>query len=136
MNTYIAINSSRQTQLFATNNNTSEFEFRLWSSIANMQDGERWLCLVAPSNLPEKNVLIAAGINVNRMLVVHTQDNQQAIQCAEKALKLGKCSAVVSWVSTMSNPQKSLLEEAAESGSATSLVIKENVLIQPSSMVA
>lgn len=125
MNTYIAMNSTRKTQLFSTNNTTSEFEYRLWSSIAKLQDGERWLCLVAPNQLPSKAFLTSAGINVNRMLVVHTQSNSHAVESTVKALQLGKCAAVVSWLDDLTESQRKRIAASTEQGVATSLIIKQ-----------
>ncbi|AWB64965.1 hypothetical protein C2869_00255 [Saccharobesus litoralis] len=126
MNTYIAMRPAQQTRYFATNNKSSDFSLRFWQSIAKTQEHNRWLCLIAPSDMPSKSELISAGINVERMLVVHTQTDKQAFQSACQALKLGKCAAVVTWLGCLSEAQKQQMQVAANLGNSTSLLIKSS----------
>ncbi|GEM_PF-3456401 len=123
MNTYILTDAVNKTRFFSTNSITNEFELRFWTGIARLQEANRWLCVVAPKRMPSKQLLAQAGIQLNRMLVIHTHQGDDVAKITQKALKLGKCCAVVSWFETLDKIQREeIIFTAAESRAACVMV--------------
>ena len=79
-----------------------------------------WTMIIAPNNLPKKSLLVAAGINLEKVLIVQTKDCFDVLFTAYKALKQDNCSALVVWDNLISNNELKLLETIA-SASATKL---------------
>ncbi len=61
------------------------------------QRRSRWVAWIAPPWLPYAPALAAAGLNVDRMLLIHPRHHQDLLWATEQALKSGTCSAVLSW---------------------------------------
>ena len=136
MNTYIFSNDKKQSAIFATNNQSSTFEQRFWRSVAQLQDDSRWLCFVSPKELPNKKYLESHGINIKRLLVVHCHDSYSTLSSTLKALKHGKCAAVVTWSTHLSSQQQSEIQFASQCGEAHSLFIKTERMTHTLSCVA
>lgn len=124
MNTYILTDAVRNTRFFSTNSSSELFEMRFWASIARLQEDNRWLCVVAPKKMPNKQRLVQAGIQLNRMLVIHPHANDNIAKISEKALKLGKCCAVVAWFDELEKTERNSLIETAQSSNAACIMIK------------
>lgn len=124
MNTYILTDAVKNTRFFSTNATDDNFEMRFWSGIARLQEDNRWLCVVAPKQMPNKQRLIQAGIQLNRMLVIHPHANDNIASISEKALKLGKCCAVVSWFDELDKAERNSLIETTQSSNAACIMIK------------
>ncbi|NTS76140.1 hypothetical protein HR060_04595 [Catenovulum sp. SM1970] len=125
MTTYISCSASQQVQWFSTNNQSEEFEMRFWQGIAKTQQENRWLCLISPSQLPNKTLLKAAGINLDRMLIVHANDNKARIQSSLNALNNGKCATVVTWCHNFSVDEQAKLSEACKQGNSHQILVKQ-----------
>ncbi|WP_111977081.1 hypothetical protein [Algibacillus agarilyticus] len=137
MNTYIAMHPNNNQQYFATNNKSAEFELRFWQSLAHLQTTGKWLCLIAPDPLPAKAQLIKAGINLDRMLIVHSKSDAQAIKSASNALSHNKCSTVVTWVKHLTNLDHQTIQQSSIQGNTLSILIKtENAFSKPTRLVA
>jgi cell division inhibitor SulA len=83
----------------------------------------RWLTLVAPPASLTQAWLRDAGLNRERILLLHPRQGQSALQLAEEALKLGRSHTVISWLHPVERGTRQRLAQAAVSGAAQSLNI-------------
>lgn len=68
-------------------------------ALATLSQQPRWLLWVAPPAIPYAPALEQAGIDSERVLMVHPRTYQEAVWSIEEALKSGHCSAVLGWLS-------------------------------------
>lgn len=61
------------------------------------QRQQRWVAWIAPPWMPYAPALAAAGVDVERILLIHPRQHQDLLWATEQALKSGTCSAVLSW---------------------------------------
>lgn len=83
----------------------------------------RWLSLIAPPSSLTQTWLREAGLNRERILLLHPRGKQSALQLAQEALKLGRSHTVVSWLHPLEQYARERLEQAAREGKAQSLNI-------------
>lgn len=83
----------------------------------------RWLTLIAPPSSLTQTWLRDAGLNRERILLLHPRQGQSALELAEEALKLGRSHTVVSWLHPLEHSARLRLARAAEVGQAQSLNI-------------
>jgi len=83
----------------------------------------RWLSLIAPPSSLTQAWLREAGLNRERILLLHPRGPQSALQLAQEALKLGRSHTVVSWLHPLQQHAREQLERAARQGKAQSLNI-------------
>ncbi|QNH05133.1 CDP-glycerol--UDP-pyrophosphoryl-N-acetylglucosaminyl-N-acetylmannosamine glycerophosphotransferase [Pseudomonas sp. B11D7D] len=83
----------------------------------------RWLTLVAPPASLTQSWLRDAGLNRERILLLHPRQGQSALELAEEALKLGRSHTVISWLHPVECTTRQRLAQAANAGSAQSLNI-------------
>jgi cell division inhibitor SulA len=84
---------------------------------------ERWLTLIAPPPSLTQTWLREAGLNRERILLLHPRGEQSALALAQQALKLGRSHTVVSWLHPLERQARQVLEHAARQGKAQSLNI-------------
>ena len=65
-----------------------------------------------------------AGLNRERILLLHPRGNQSPQQLACEALRLGRSHTVVSWLNPLSSSARQQLVSAARTGEAQSLNIR------------
>jgi len=82
-----------------------------------------WLTLIAPPASLTPAWLRQAGLNRERILILHPRGEQSALELAREALKLGRSHTVVSWLHPLERPIRAQLEAAARQGGAQSLNI-------------
>ncbi|MFC0708364.1 SOS-induced cell division inhibitor SulA [Azorhizophilus paspali] len=87
-------------------------------------DDGRWLTLVAPPANLSHGWLREAGLNRERILLLHSSREQEASKLACEALRLGHSHTVVSWLNQVSRPTRHRLLQAARIGRAQSLNIR------------
>lgn len=83
----------------------------------------RWLTLIAPPASLTQAWLRDAGLNRERILLLHPRGEQSALELAQQALKLGRSHTVVSWLHPLERQARLQLESAARQGQAQSLNI-------------
>lgn len=83
----------------------------------------RWLTLIAPPASLTQTWLRDAGLNRERILILHPRGGQSALKLAQQALELGRSHTVVSWLHPLERPARLQLEAAARQGEAQSLNI-------------
>jgi len=70
----------------------------LLPALAELSQGKpRWIAWIGAPHMPYAPALAAAGIDVDRMLLIHPKNHQDHLWATEQALKSGTCSAVLSW---------------------------------------
>jgi cell division inhibitor SulA len=84
---------------------------------------ERWLTLIAPPSSLTQTWLRDAGLNRERILLLHPRGEQSALELAQQALTLGRSHTVVSWLHPLARQARNQLEQAARQGKAQSLNI-------------
>ncbi|GIZ13367.1 SOS-induced cell division inhibitor SulA [Pseudomonas sp. NCCP-436] len=83
----------------------------------------RWLTLVAPPASLTQAWLRDAGLNRERILLLHPRRGQSPLELAEEALRLGRSHTVISWLHPMPGSSRLRLARAARDGQAQSLNI-------------
>ncbi|MBV7316928.1 SulA-like leucine-rich domain-containing protein [Shewanella sp. NIFS-20-20] len=61
----------------------------------------QWIVLINPPNIGYKAMLAAAGVRLDRVLLVKAKDEVEALWASEIALTNGTCSAVLTWISSL-----------------------------------
>lgn len=89
----------------------------------SQNNDERWLTLIAPPRSLPQAWLREAGLNRERILLLHPRGEQTALQLAQEALRLGRSHTVVSWLHSLEHSARQQLEQAAHIGKAQSLNI-------------
>ncbi|WJV27432.1 MULTISPECIES: SOS-induced cell division inhibitor SulA [Pseudomonas] len=84
----------------------------------------RWLTLIAPPASLTQAWLRDAGLNRERILLLHPRGAQSAQQLACEALRLGRSHTVVSWLNPLNSSVRQQLISAARTGDAQSLNIR------------
>ena len=80
------------------------------------QQGEGWLCWVAPPFQPYPPALQQWGIDLSRVLIVRPRAATEALWAAEQALGSGNCAAVLLWPGLFDGTASRRLQIAAEQG--------------------
>ena len=84
----------------------------------------RWLTLIAPPSSLTHSWLREAGLNRERILLLHPRGQQTSLELACEALRLGRSHTVVSWLNPLGFEARQNLASAARLGSAQSLNIR------------
>lgn len=91
--------------------------------LSQAQDA-RWLTLIAPPSSLTQAWLREAGLNRERILLLHARGEQSAEELTCEALRLGRSHTVVSWLDRLDRQARRNLAEAAQLGGAQSLNIR------------
>ncbi len=86
----------------------------LMPALAWLSRQDRWLAWITPPFLPYAPALAAAGIDLSRVLVVHTQAKTDVLWATEQALRYGRCGAVLAWPRQIDKRVLRRLQLAAE----------------------
>jgi len=84
------------TELLTSDTGGGEFSLLL-PALAKLSQEKKWIAFIAPPSIPYGPALAAAGINTDRILMVHPRNTKELLWATEQALKTGTCSAVISW---------------------------------------
>lgn len=92
--------------------------------LAQLSRDDRWFAWVAPPARLPKALLTEAGIDLNKVILLHP-DNEHSVQdLACRALRAGTCHAVISWPGYLSADELESLEQAAVSGKSHGILIR------------
>ena len=73
-------------------------ELRLLAPVLSRLSAQgRYLAWIAPPHLPYAPALAAAGIDLSRLLIVRTTQQQDTLWAIEQALRSRACAAVLAW---------------------------------------
>jgi cell division inhibitor SulA len=90
----------------------------------SQDSNDRWLTLIAPPSSVTQAWLRDAGLNRERIILMHPRGNQSALELTREALRLGVSHTVVSWINPLSTSARQQLISAARIGDAQSLNIR------------
>jgi len=62
------------------------------------QKEKRWLAWINPPFIPYAPALVGMGIDVDKILLIRTQDHKDALWALERACKSATCSTVFAWL--------------------------------------
>ena len=83
----------------------------------------RWLTLIAPPSSVTQAWLRNAGLNRERIMLLHPRGEQSARDLACSVLRLGRSHTVISWLHPLDVITQLQLTDAAQTGRAQSLNI-------------
>ena len=98
----------------------------LMPALARLSEERRWIAWVAPPHIPYGPALMAHGIDLSRVLLVHTPPGADTLWALEQALSAGTCGAVLGWLGGESADHKVLrrLKLAAKAGRSTGFLFR------------
>ncbi len=85
---------------------------------------ERWVLWVDPPHIPYAPALKAAGVALDRLLLVRSNSRRDRLWCIEQALKSGCCSAVLGWLGDVSPQALRRLQLAAAEGEGLGFIFR------------
>ncbi|WOT05428.1 cell division inhibitor SulA [Shewanella youngdeokensis] len=94
------------------------------AQLARLSQQGRWIVLVSPPNIGYKNMLAAAGVRMDRILLVHAKDEVETLWAMEKALTSGTSSAVITWTNELDTRDNRRLQLVAKSAQAEGIIIE------------
>ncbi len=104
----------------------------LLPALARLTDARRenaWIAWVAPPHIPYAPALAAAGVSLERVLVVETdataKGDAQALWAAEQTLRSGLCAAVLGWFTRVDDRGLRRLQLAAQEGRAWGVAFRQ-----------
>ena len=87
-------------------------------------DTGRSLIFIAPPYLPYAPALEGHRINISRLLVVHSDSEEDRLWAMEQALQSGTCAAVLAWSGIMNDRMLRRLQLAAGEGSCWTILFR------------
>ena len=99
------------------------------------QNEDRWVAWVAPPHLLSAPALEAAGLRLDRLLLIHPKTPQEQLWAMEQALKSGTCSALLGWLDPRHVTPQVLrrLQLAARSGGTLAFLFRPEAAAQEAS---
>lgn len=88
----------------------------LMPALAHLSEADGWLAWVAPPYVPYAAALAAAGVKMERLVVVKPQSEADAWWSAEQALRSGACGVLLAWLRAADERRMRRLQLAAETG--------------------
>ena len=108
----------------------------LMPALSQLSHDDRWICWVAPPHIPYAPALMAAGVDLSRVLLVHPKVQQDGLWAVEQSLRSGNCSAVLAWPTLDGSALLRRLQLAAEAGDALGFLFRSQQFIQRPSPAA
>ncbi|QDF73787.1 MULTISPECIES: cell division inhibitor SulA [Shewanella] len=97
----------------------------LTPELARLSQQGQWVVLISPPNIGYKQMLADGGVRMDRILLVHTKDEVEALWAMEKALTSGTSSAVISWTQSLDARDNRRLQIVAKNTRALGVVIED-----------
>lgn len=97
---------------------------KISAQLAQLSQQGRWIILISPPNIGYKQMLAAAGVRMDRILLVHAKDEVETLWAMEKALTSGTSSAVITWANSLDARDNRRLQLVAKSAQALGIVIE------------
>ena len=93
--------------------------------IKKHQLSKGWTLLIPPDHLPKKEILIKAGVDLGKVLIIHKKHCHDVLFKAYRSLKQDNFSALVIWDNLLNQTEIDLLKIKSEF-TPTSLYILDN----------
>lgn len=110
------------TEILIEHHGLGELEL-LMPALARLSRGSRVIAWVAPPFVPYAPALASAGLDLQRLLVVHAEASADALWSADQALRSGSCAAVLLWAEPSMRWLRRL-QLAAEAGAAWGVLFR------------
>jgi hypothetical protein len=97
---------------------------------------KRWIAWVNPPFIPYAPALKAAGVDIDKILLIHPKNHKDALWALERASKSGTCSAVLAWLdeSQLKVKDTRRLQLAAKQGNTLSCLFRPEKALEENSM--
>ncbi|MEO0972623.1 MAG: translesion DNA synthesis-associated protein ImuA [Pseudomonadota bacterium] len=112
----------------------------LLPALARLTDTRRehaWIAWIAPPHVPYAPALAAAGVSLDRVLVIEVaagaEQDRQTLWAAEQTLRSGLCAAVLAWCQRVDDRGLRRLQLAAQEGRAWGVAFRDQALREQSS---
>ncbi|WP_415895926.1 cell division inhibitor SulA [Neptuniibacter sp. PT34_22] len=92
--------------------------------LAQLSQDDRWFVWIAPPVLLPKNLLIEAGIDLNKVILLNPDNKHSTFELAKQALSTGTSHAVISWPGYLNDEEFNDLESAAKKGQSHGIIIR------------
>ena len=105
------------------------------AELASLSHQGRWIVLINPQSQSYKSILAQSGIKMERVLLVHTKDDIEALWTLEKAITNGTSSAAICWVSSLDERDLRRLQLVNKSARAKGIILQSapnSIAISPS----
>ncbi len=99
-------------------------ELRLLLPLLAASPAPGWVLWVDPPHIPYAPALKAAGVALDRLLLVRSNSRRDRLWCLEQALKSGCCSAVLGWLGAGQEPALRRLQLAAVQGGGLGFIFR------------
>ena len=96
----------------------------------------RWIAWVNPPFIPYAPALKAAGVDVDKILLIHPKNHKDALWALERATQSGTCSAALAWLDEreLTTKDTQRLQLAARQGGTLSCLIRPEKALEENSM--
>ena len=105
----------------------------LGPALAQLAAQGKFIAWIAPPYLPYAPALAAAGIGLERVLIVKTAKDGDSLWAAEQALRSAACGGVLAWPSEICFAQLRRLQLAAEGGRCLAVLFRPTQAARESS---
>lgn len=106
------------------------------NALINSDPGGQWSALVNPPFIPYAPALSNAGVQLNRILIIDTDDDNDTLWSAEQLLRAGIFAMVVCWINKTDHRRQRRLQLAAETGRSLAIAYRPAAAIKQSSPAA
>jgi hypothetical protein len=96
----------------------------LGPALARLAAQGRFIAWIAPPYLPYAPAFAAAGIALERVVIVKTSKDSDSLWAAEQALRSAACGGVLAWPRDIRFPQLRRLQLAAEDGRCLAVLFR------------
>lgn len=111
------------TEIVVQNDNFSNIPM-LMPLLAQLSRDDRWFVWIAPPILLPKQLLLDAGIDLNKVILLNPDNKHSTFELAKQALSTGTSHSVISWPGYLSEQELNELESAAKIGQSHGIVIR------------
>jgi protein ImuA len=108
----------------------------LGPALARLSDQGKSIAWIAPPYLPYAPALAAAGIALERIVIVKTTNDSDSLWAAEQALRSAACGGVLAWPRDIRYAQLRRLQLAAEGGRCLAVLFRPTQAVREPSPAA
>jgi cell division inhibitor SulA len=92
--------------------------------LAQLSYENRWFAWISPPLHLPRSLLLDAGIDLKKVILLYPDEHHSVLQLAKKALSAGTCHAVISWAEDISEHEIKSLEQSAQQGCSNGILIR------------
>jgi len=111
------------TEIVVQNDNFTNIPM-LMPLLAQLSQDDRWFVWIAPPVLLPKQLLLDAGIDLNKVILLNPDNKHSTYALAKQALSTGTSHSVISWPGYLSEEEFNELENAAQQGQSHGIIIR------------